>query len=325
LFFYFSRFLVRLALPIYLKKLCVKGFDTLHKGPVLLASNHSGSFFDAVIIGSIIRQPIYTLTRGDVFKKKAAAFWLRQIKLIPVFRGSEGRQHVKNHDVTVQEGYEAMKSGGVVIVFSEGVCVNEWHLRPLGKGTARMAYHTWYGENALKNMGVVTTGVNYEHFRGPGKRVFLQFGDPILINDIKTDPAEYEKWLREFNELLTEKMSQEVWEIPAELSKAERAMRLNTLFGNCTVPAKGNAIQRAIGSFGRAIHRPLYHFFERKTAKLTARSVFYDSVLFGLLMYLYPTIVVLLSLLVGALAGWQWGLAMFFALPILAWFGSRFR
>ncbi|MCE7073523.1 1-acyl-sn-glycerol-3-phosphate acyltransferase [Dyadobacter sp. CY327] len=324
LFFYFSRFLVRLALPIYLKKLCVKGFEKLHKGPVLLASNHSGSFFDAVVIGSIMTQPIFTLTRGDVFKKKAAAFWLRQIKLIPVFRGSEGRQYVKNHDITVKEGYDAMKGGGAVIIFSEGVCVNEWNLRPLGKGTARMAYQTWYGDAPLKNMGVVPTGVNYEHFRGPGKRVSLHFGEAILIHDIKTDPQEYERWLREFNEILERKMSAEVWSIPADISKAERTQRLNALFGDCPLPPGGNAIQKVIGWFGRAIHRPLYHFFERKTAKLTARSVFYDSVLFGLLMYLYPTIVVLLSLIAGLIFGWAVGLALFFILPLLAWFAARY-
>jgi len=290
-----------------------------------LASNHSGSFFDAVVIGAVIRQPIYTLTRGDVFKKKAAAFWLRQIKLIPVFRGSEGRQYLKNHDITVQEGHDAMKSGGAVIIFSEGVCVNEWRLRPLGKGTARMAYQTWYGDGALKNMGVVPTGVNYEHFRGPGKRVSLRFGDAILINDIQTDPLEYERWLREFNELLERKMSQEVWTVPADITKEERTQRLNYLFGDCTAPAKGNAFQQALGWIGRAIHRPLYSFIERKTAKLTARSVFYDSVLFGLLMYLYPTIVVLLSLILGLAAGWEAGLALFFGLPIFAWMGSRYK
>ncbi|MCE7067599.1 1-acyl-sn-glycerol-3-phosphate acyltransferase [Dyadobacter sp. CY326] len=324
MFFYFSRFLVRLALPIYLKKLCVTGFDKLHKGPVLLASNHSGSFFDAVVIGFRIKQPIYTLTRGDVFKKKTAAFWLRQIKLIPVYRGSEGRQYVKNLDVTVQEGHNAMKSGGAVIVFSEGVCVNEWRLRPLGKGTARMAYQTWYGDDPLKNMGVVPTGVNYEHFRGPGKRVALNFGDPILIHDIKTSPDEYERWLREFNEILERKMNKEVWSIPAELTKEEKALRLNALFADCPVPTRGNAFQKALGALGRAIHKPLYNLFKQKAAKLTARTVFYDSVLFGMLMYLYPTVVVLLSLILGLIAGWAAGLALFFTLPILAWLGARY-
>ncbi|KAA6441347.1 glycerol acyltransferase [Dyadobacter flavalbus] len=325
MFYYFSRFLVRLALPIYLKKLCVVNFDKLPKRtPMLLASNHPDSFFDAVVIGSVLDRPIHTLTRGDVFKKPAIAFWLRQINLIPVFRGSEGRQYLKNHDNTAQESHNALKAGDSVVVFSEGVCVNEWRLRPLGKGTARMAHQIWFSDDALPDMKVIPTGVNYEHFRGPGKRVMLRFGKEISQDDILTSPLEYEKWLREFNEILTTRMNDEILTLPADLPKDEHIKQLNAFFGNCTVPEKGNALFRAIGWLGRAIHRPLYSFFEKKAAKLTARSVFYDSVLFGLLMYLYPLIVLLLSVIVGIFAGWQAGVILFFALPLLAWFCGRF-
>jgi hypothetical protein len=69
---------------------------------------------------------------------------------------------------------------------------------------------------------------------------------------------------------------------------------------------------------------PLYSFFRNKTAKLTARSVFYDSVLFGMLMYLYPVIVALLSIIIAAFAGWEVGLGLFVGLPLLAWVGSKY-
>ncbi|WAC10832.1 1-acyl-sn-glycerol-3-phosphate acyltransferase [Dyadobacter pollutisoli] len=326
MFYYFSRFLVRLALPIYLKKLCVANFDKLPKGaPLMLASNHPDSFFDAVVIGSVLEQPIHTLTRGDVFKKPAAAFWLRQINLIPVFRGSEGRQYVKNHDVTAQESHDALKKGDAVVVFSEGICVNEWRLRPLGKGTARMAYKIWYGDDPLKSMKVIPTGLNYEHFRGPGKRVSLRFGEEIGHEDIQTSPQDYEKWLREFNDILDRKMNNEILTIPDDLSQTAKKDRLNAFFGNCTVAERSNPLLKAIGSIGRLIHKPLYSFFVKKTAKLTARSVFYDSVLFGMLMYLYPTIVALLAIVVGIIAGWPVGLGLFLALPLLAWIGARYR
>lgn len=326
MFYYFSRFLVRLALPIYLRKLCVSNFDKLPKGaPLLLASNHPDSFFDAVVIGSVLEQPIHTLTRGDVFRKKAAAFWLRQINLIPVFRGSEGRQYVKNHDVTAQESHDALKQGDAVVVFSEGVCVNEWRLRPLGKGTARMAYKIWYGEDALQSMKVIPTGLNYENFRGPGKRVSLNFGEAIAAGDIQTSPQEYEKWLREFNEILDRKMNAEILTIPADLPKAEQQRQLHAFFDRCAAPkAKSNPLLGALGWAGRMIHLPLYSFFRKKAAKLTARSVFYDSVLFGMLMYLYPVIVGLLAVIVGAFAGWQAGLGLFIGLPLLAWAGSKY-
>ncbi|MBO9614523.1 MAG: 1-acyl-sn-glycerol-3-phosphate acyltransferase [Dyadobacter sp.] len=325
MFYYFSRFLVRLALPIYLRKLCVVNFDKLPKGaPLLLASNHPDSFFDAVVIGSVLEQPIHTLTRGDVFRKKAAAFWLRQINLIPVFRGSEGRQYVKNHDVTAQESHDALKKGDAVVVFSEGICVNEWRLRPLGKGTARMAYKIWYGDDALQSMKVIPTGLNYENFRGPGKRVSLNFGEAIAADDIQTSPQEYEKWLREFNEILDRKMNGEILTISNDLPKAEQQRHLNAFFDQCATPkAKSNPLLGAIGWVGRMVHLPLYSFFQKKAAKLTARSVFYDSVLFGMLLYLYPVIVVLLSIIVNVFAGWQAGLGTFIGLPLLAWVGSK--
>ena len=326
LFFYFSRFLIRLALPIFLKRLLVINFDKFPaKVPVLLASNHSDSFFDALIIGAVLKRRIYTLARGDAFKKKAVAFWLRQINLIPVFRGSEGRQYVKNLDVTTQESHDAMKNGDVVIVFSEGVCVNEWKLRPLGKGTARMAYQVWYGEGALKDMEVVPTGLTYEHFRGPGKRVALHFGNGIKSQDIKTSPDEYEKWLREFNEILDKGMNEQILTLPEGITKAEKEQRLDAFYGPNSIPPKGNILFRGIGWFGRTIHKPVYSFFVKKAAKLTVRSVFYDSVLFGLLLYLYPLIVTILSVLLGVFAGWEAGLALFITLPVLAWFGGRYR
>ena len=326
MFYFFSRFLVRLALPIYLRKLCVVHFDRLPKGsPLLLASNHPDSFFDAVVIGSVLEQPIHTLTRGDVFRKKAAAFWLRQINLIPVFRGSEGRQYVKNHDVTAQESHDALKKGDAVVVFSEGICVNEWRLRPLGKGTARMAYKIWYGDDALRSMKVIPTGLNYENFRGPGKRVSLNFGEAIAADDIQTSPQEYEKWLREFNDILDRKMNAEILTIADEAPKAERERQLSEFFDKCAPSGKNKKpLLWAIGWIGRMIHLPLYSFFESKAAKLTARSVFYDSVLFGMLLYLYPVIVVLLAIIVAVFTGWQVGFGVFVGLPLLAWVGSKY-
>lgn len=326
MFYAFSRFLIRLALPVFLKRLLVFNRQHVpHNVPVMIASNHSGSFFDAIVIGARLKTVIHTLTRGDVFKKPSAAFWLRQINLIPVFRGSEGRQHVKNLDVTTSESLAALHKGDYVVVFSEGICVHEWKLRPLGKGTARMAYQTWFGENKLDDMRVLPTGVNYEHFRGMGKRVSINYGQPIHHTDIKANPAEYEKWLREFTELLYVRMNSQILTIPETATKQERAVAFDSFFGKDSIPAKGNFVLRGLGWVGRAIHRPLYHFFTKKIGKMTGRSVFYDSALFGALVYLYPVIVLLISLIVGAFAGFKTALAVFIALPLLAWIGNRYR
>ncbi len=294
------------------------------RSPVLLASNHPDSFFDAVVVGSILPQPIHTLTRGDVFRKPKVAFWLRQIHLIPVFRGSEGRQYVQNNRDTFDESLQVMQSGEAVLVFPEGLCINEWRLRPLGKGTARMAYQSWYGAGGLTSLAVVPVGLTYEHYRGAGKRVKVCFGESILPHHLTTAPADYEKWLREFNGVLAERISACMLELPAGLTTDEQAQQIDTYFADCPKPAV-NALTRLVGSMGRAIHRPLYRYFSQRVAVRTAGTVFYDSVLFGLLLYLYPLLVLLLAFFVGLVAGGVWGIAVFIGLPLLAWAGNRYR
>lgn len=293
--------------------------------PVLMASNHSGSFFDAIVIGASLPQPIHTLTRGDAFKKPKAAFWLRQINLIPVFRASEGRQNVLNLDVTTKESMDAMRKGDSVVIFSEGLCINEWKLRPLGKGTARMAYNAWYGAGGLPDMVVLPTGVNYEQFRGADKRVSVQFGEGIVKEDLRTNPDDYEKWLREFNDILQVKMNQEILTLPEGISKEEKTKAMDAFFGPDSNPPKGSTLYNLMGKFGRFIHRPLYHFYTKKIGKMTARTVFYDSALFGMMVYTYPIIVTLIAIIIGLLAGFKWGFLTFLVLPLLAWMGNRYR
>jgi 1-acyl-sn-glycerol-3-phosphate acyltransferase len=326
LVYYFSRFLIRLALPLFLRRLCIINKHEVPVGaPVLLASSHAGSFFDALVIGSVLSQPIHTLTRGDVFRKPKVAVWLRRIKLVPVFRGSEGRENLKQIDSTLQECVSILQEKGTVVIFSEGVCVNEWRLRPLGKGTARLAYQAWYGPDpALHELAVIPTGVTYEHFRGANKRVRLQFGQTLRPQELTTPPAEYEKWLREFNALLEERLGQTLLIVPAEAKAQETSSRVKAYFESCPSP-RGNGLLRVLGQLGRALNRPLYRLYTRKVASKTRGTVFYDSVLFGLLIYTYPVLIGLMALLVGALAGWAAGLVVFIGFPLLGSIGNRYR
>ncbi len=232
---------------------------------------------------------------------------------------------MKQIDSTVQECFSIMKNNGTVVIFSEGICVNEWRLRPLGKGTARMAYQAWYGtEPALHRLPIVPTGLNYEHFRGTNKRVVLHFGEAILPDQIQTDASEYEKWLREFNGLLTTRMSQTLLEIPEKASASETERQREAYFEGCPRP-KGNAFLNLLGQIGRGIHRPIYRLYAQKTAERTRGTVFYDSVLFGLLIYTYPVLIGLVALVVGGFTNWTVGLAVFLGFPLAGWLGNRYR
>lgn len=320
MFYLYSRFLCRLALKLFLRNVKVSNIErTPTDRPLLLASNHSGSFFDAVVLGVYLSQPIHTFTRADVFKKPKIAKWLRRINLIPAYRGTEGgREHLKRNEESFRMVQEMFKDNQCIVIFSEGICVNEWNLRPLAKGTGRLAWQTWFGDNPQLNMEVVPTGLTYEHYFGANKDVLVAFGEPILHDTIKEDPNEPEKWLRAFNLLLTERMKGTIIETsdgtPApSLLKTEVAQR------------PGNPVFNLLGKFGRLINRPIYRMYQKPVNKKTGKTVFFDSVLFGALMYTYPILIGVLALILGALTSPGWGLLFFVAMPVLAWFGNQFR
>jgi 1-acyl-sn-glycerol-3-phosphate acyltransferase len=320
LFYSFSRFLCRLAIRLFVKNIRIENLQNAPSDrPLLLASNHSGSFFDAVVLGVYLSQPIHTFTRADVFRKPAIAKWLRRINLIPAYRGTEGgREHLKKNEESFRMVMEMFRKNKCVVIFSEGVAVNEWNLRPLAKGTGRLAWQTWFGENPQLNMEVIPTGLTYEHYEGTNKDVLLKFDAAIRHDTIKENPAEQEKWLRAFNLLLTERMKSTILETPDGKPDVPLLKR--------EVPQRpGDPFSNLIGALGRAIHRPVYRQYKRPIYQKTKGTVFFDSVLFGAMMYTYPLLVGILALLIGTLTSASWGFLFFIAMPVLAWYGNQYR
>src|SRR5690349_626968 len=150
------------------------------KGPLLLACNHPNSFLDATILADLFEEPVYSLARGDVFKKPFYRRILKALKMFPVYRTSEGVQNLGTNYETFDECKGVFRKNGIVLIFSEAKCINEWHLRPLRKGTARLSFASWEQNIPLH---VLPVGINYSSFRRFSKNVFINFGEPILKTD----------------------------------------------------------------------------------------------------------------------------------------------
>src|SRR4051812_42879169 len=150
---------VRLAMFIFCRRVIINKRQMLNSnGPLLLACNHPNSFLDAVILLTLFRQPVHPLTRGDVFSKPFYARLLAALKMLPVFRTSEGAENLNTNYQTFGLCKNIFRKKGIVLIFSEGQCVNEWHLRPLKKGTARLAFFAWRENIPVQ---VLPVGINY--------------------------------------------------------------------------------------------------------------------------------------------------------------------
>jgi 1-acyl-sn-glycerol-3-phosphate acyltransferase len=181
----FLRFVLPLFLKIYNKKIVFNAPNVLNtNGPLLIACNHPNSFLDAIILCAYFKRPIHALARGDAFAKPLSNYLLRLLRILPVYRKTEGG--VKNNYATFDACLQVFKKNGVVLIFSEALCVNEWQLRPLKKGTARLAALAWQQQIPLQ---IVCCGINYSNFYKPAKIVHVNFSNVTSVQKINTTNA----------------------------------------------------------------------------------------------------------------------------------------
>lgn len=305
----FLKITSRLAIRIYCRKIVINKPELLRvKGPVLLAANHPNSFLDSVIIDTIFEQPVWSLARGDAFKKKFFARLLYSLKILPVYRTSEGVENLSENYKTFDACLTIFKNNGLVTIFSEGKCINEWHLRPLKKGTARLALKAW--EEGIP-LVVLPVSINYSSFTRLGKNMLIRIGEPINAADLNlSDPD----GLR--HQAFNNKLRQELLKGVLEIDKNDRSTQKEKL--SVPVPAWKKIIFALPAAAGWLIHLPLYVPVRQLIWKRTRENDHYDSVMTGILLLTYPLYVILISLsAVLLLSCWYWLLLLI--LPFTAW------
>lgn len=299
---------VRLAIHLFCHSIDVDKRSLLNtKGPLLIASNHPNSFLDAILFDILFDIPITSLARGDAFKNKRIFKVLRSLKMLPVYRIRKGAENLNTNYDTFDSCIELFKQSEGVLIFSEGLCVNEWHLRPLKKGTARLAFQAWDAAIPLK---VLPAGINYSSFRKYGKKVIVHFGDLIEAGNFAGVITDGEK-NTQFNKILKERLQPLVYEI-----KPGDQEELNIKFGT-TTPIKKYllAIPALLGAL---LHAPLYWFAKAIFHLFFSDTDHHDSVMLGILLLTYPFYILLISCLC-CIAFMPWGILSVILLPFTAW------
>ena len=305
------KFPAKLALLIWCRRLKINHRDILHAdGPLLIAANHPNSFLDAILLCTIFKKPVYSLARGDAFTNRFYNRMLRSMNMLPVYRLSEGAENLENNYQTFSDCIEIFKQKGIVLIFSEGKCINEWNLRALKKGTARLALDAWSQNIPLK---IIPLGINYSSFTSFGKNVQLNFGKYITREDMQFKADEtYGAKIQSFNAALKTQLEKLVIQIkPVDATIVKEKFEVHVSFLKkilLFLPAW-------IGYF---LHWPLYFPIQRFSKKKFGKIDHYDSVIVGMSFLLYPFYLALIAFPVCYFIGGYWWLLVLVILPILA-------
>lgn len=282
---------------------------------MLLACSHPNSFLDAILMDILFEETIWSLTRGDAFINKPVSAILYRLKMLPVFRPSEGVENLEKNYNTFDACIELFRKNGVVLIFSEGLCENEWHLRKLKKGTARLAIRCQDEQIPLK---IIPVGINYSSFRRFGKNIFINFGNPFTMDSFNNNEPEGNR-LQAFNTHLYNELTPLVYEISkTDTEKQKQLLEISS-----------SGLERMLlflpSITGWLLHAPLYLPVKWIVLKKLKHTVHVDSVTLALLFFSYPIYLTVVTLLLFYFSGSPWAFILFIVSPFTAWSHVRLK
>jgi 1-acyl-sn-glycerol-3-phosphate acyltransferase len=237
-------------------------------GPLLIIANHPNSFLDALVIGSFYKRRVNFLARGDAFKKPIHRFLLESLNMIPVYRLREGKEFLHLNDYAFTKSIQLLSQGEAVLIFIEGICLNTNELQPFKKGTARIVE----GIQKLHIQPMIhIAGISFNQFRGIGKKINL-----IITEYINYPTIQNAKDRVLFNQTIFEQLNNNI-----------------IVINEPTIINKRNLFYY--------IHLPYYSLIKYWADQKTKNTVFYDSVLFAILLFTYPLYLIFIYLLLDLL------------------------
>jgi len=324
--YFFVKLWAQLFIPLFFS-----GFKVLNrknipkKGAVILAPNHQGAFMDAVIVWSFTNKPVSFLTRSDIFKKAALPF-LNALNMRPIYRIRDGYDTLAKNEEVFKGCYEMLAENKKrLLIFPEGNHDRNFYLRPLQKGTARIAFGAREFIDKDLKLYIVPCGVNYFSHRYPAKLI-LNIGKAIDVDDFMPLYKENNQNAQQALKNAVEKGMKEVLILPEktedyELRKSYVFQRSHEKysFDELREIAKGeigevrkpprNAFTRFLVYFFSLINFPIY-LGMKKVLSIMKDKTFYISMKFyvGCVLTFFWWIILYT---VGAITlGWKFGLLL---------------
>jgi stearoyl-CoA desaturase (delta-9 desaturase) len=139
-------------------------------GPVILAANHR-SVLDPIILGLLLRRPVYYMGKEELFRRRPYAWFLSALGGFPVTRGDP-------EDRAIQVAQDILRRGDCLAIFPEGKCMPPGPLGQPRRGVGRLALAT-----GATVMPIAITGSESDSIRRiPPRRIRVRIGPPLAFS-----------------------------------------------------------------------------------------------------------------------------------------------
>ncbi len=184
----------------------------------ILTPNHQNTLMDALaVLNTSETDPVF-MARADIFKKKRQAKILRFLKILPIYRIRDGASELSRNEEIFESATTILSDHAPVCLMPEGNHGNKRRLRPLVKGTMRIALRTQEKFGKSKGVKIVPVGLDYENYQKFFQDLLIIYGQPIEVSEFYDlyleNPARAQNELRE-------RLSEEMKKIIIHISNDE--------------------------------------------------------------------------------------------------------
>lgn len=264
--FYFSRVVRLTAAPIPQQDAC------------LVTPNHQNAFVDAYTVAPLYDDQMRFMTRADVFKNPVAAKFIQSHGLTPIYRERDGRDSLEKNDEVFDGTNRLLAQNGKILIFPEANCVVEKRIRPIKKGTARMAFLALENMRQDQKLWLIPTGIWYGRHTQFRTHVLVKSGVPIDVRAVRDEAGTDAKALLK----LTRMVEAELKALNMSYPEGLDAERLDTFFelatsANCIRPSFFNRDVTGWFAFQEKLNEKLSSLQEAQLRELEEKVHSYEK------------------------------------------------
>lgn len=210
--------IISIALRLFFRRIEAVNVERVpDAGAIIFVLNHPNGLIDpALVYVSLVRRVSF-LAKSTIFSVKFAAFIMRGLEVLPVYRQIDANREMSKNFSTFAVCYEYLAQNRCVAIFPEGISHDETNLQPLKNGAARIAIGALAFDENLRRRGlkIMPVGLFYTSKTAFRSEALIRYGEPLDVEYVALDKH-------------GEPPREAVRELTARIDAALRAVTLNT-------------------------------------------------------------------------------------------------
>jgi len=152
-------------------------------GPQLTVSNHFGGFADALIQAYALDRVPRFIARDVIWRIPIAKQIMKFVRAIPTHKPED--KGPAGNDQMFRSTYDALAEGDLVMIFPEGITVDDPAIARVKTGAARIALGA--RASGVEGIQIIPSGIHYDDKGSLRSKVWVNVGRPLDLDE-EIDP-----------------------------------------------------------------------------------------------------------------------------------------